>query len=199
MKRTIQKEQTKQKLQQVAIRLFQQQGYQKTTVSQITDEAGVAKGTFFNYFKSKEEVLHTLGEKQLLLFEQHTKELLQSEQPITSSIHQLFQLLVRSYEEANPQLVRSLFHISITNETFHRSEVLQIEQMKHSVILLIDEGKRRGEFKENISSEEVGSSAILHFYGILLYWCTNPHQLDISLQQKISHSLSILLSGIQHS
>ncbi|WP_110111717.1 TetR/AcrR family transcriptional regulator [Bacillus sp. CGMCC 1.16541] len=196
MKRTIQKEQTKQKLQKVAIRLFQQQGYQKTTVSQITEESGVAKGTFFNYFKSKEEVLHTLGEKQLVLFEQQMKVILSSEQSISSSIHDMFQSLVKTYEEANTQLVRSLFHISITNETFQRSEILQIEQIKHYLISLIEEGKKRGEFRGDISSEEVGSSAILHFFGILFYWCTTSQQFDVSLQQKVHHSVSLLLNGI---
>ncbi|WP_231563519.1 TetR/AcrR family transcriptional regulator [Anoxybacillus sp. KU2-6(11)] len=60
MKRERQKKQTRILLQQTALQLFQTQGYDETTVLQITNEAGVAKGTFFNYFRTKEEVLQSV-------------------------------------------------------------------------------------------------------------------------------------------
>lgn len=40
-----------------ALELFKKQGFEQTTMQQIADAAGVAKGTFFNYFSSKEDVL----------------------------------------------------------------------------------------------------------------------------------------------
>jgi AcrR family transcriptional regulator len=39
-----------------AMRLFGQQGYEQTTVAEITSTAGVSTKTFFNYFASKDEV-----------------------------------------------------------------------------------------------------------------------------------------------
>jgi AcrR family transcriptional regulator len=41
----------------VSLQLFRSQGYEATTIEMITTQAGVAKGTFFNYFKSKEYVI----------------------------------------------------------------------------------------------------------------------------------------------
>ncbi len=41
-----------------AVRLFENEGYEATTVQQISDEVGVAKGTFFNHFPSKEHVIN---------------------------------------------------------------------------------------------------------------------------------------------
>ncbi|MBX7148768.1 TetR/AcrR family transcriptional regulator [bacterium] len=43
-----------------AIQVFHREGYDKTSVSQIIDEAGVARGTFYLYFKSKKDVLALL-------------------------------------------------------------------------------------------------------------------------------------------
>ncbi len=56
------KEATRQKLLEVSFRLFAEQGYDQTTVDQITEKADIGKGTFYNYFPSKEAVLHEFME-----------------------------------------------------------------------------------------------------------------------------------------
>lgn len=47
----------------VAERLFQMKGYEKTSVDEIVRTAEIAKGTFYHYFKSKEEILDALTER----------------------------------------------------------------------------------------------------------------------------------------
>jgi AcrR family transcriptional regulator len=47
---------TKQKILDTASRLFHQQGYNSTGINQIIKEAGVAKGSLYHLFKSKEEL-----------------------------------------------------------------------------------------------------------------------------------------------
>jgi TetR/AcrR family transcriptional regulator, cholesterol catabolism regulator len=37
--------------------LFTRQGYEQTTVDEITEAADVARGTFFNHFQRKEDVI----------------------------------------------------------------------------------------------------------------------------------------------
>ena len=51
------RQQTRQQLISSAMRLFEQQGYEQTTVAEIAFGAGVSTKTFFNYFASKDEVL----------------------------------------------------------------------------------------------------------------------------------------------
>lgn len=41
---------------EIASGLFYEQGYHRTGVKQIIDQAGIAKGTFYSHFKSKEEL-----------------------------------------------------------------------------------------------------------------------------------------------
>ncbi len=48
---------THEALLEAALTLFREKGYDETTVEEITERADVAKGTFFNYFPSKEELL----------------------------------------------------------------------------------------------------------------------------------------------
>lgn len=47
----------------IANQLFQSKGYSKTAVDEIVRQAGIAKGTFYHYFKSKEEILDALTDQ----------------------------------------------------------------------------------------------------------------------------------------
>jgi AcrR family transcriptional regulator len=49
--------QTRQQLISAAMRLFEEKGYEQTTVAEIAAATGVSTKTFFNYFASKDEVL----------------------------------------------------------------------------------------------------------------------------------------------
>ena len=53
------------RLYDAAVTLFREQGYEHTTVDQITRRAGVAKGTFFNYFPTKDAVLRYMGAREI--------------------------------------------------------------------------------------------------------------------------------------
>ncbi|WP_190812690.1 TetR/AcrR family transcriptional regulator [Saccharopolyspora pogona] len=48
---------TRQRIVLAAIRLFDKQGYEETTVAQVAEAADVDPKTFFNYFRTKDEVL----------------------------------------------------------------------------------------------------------------------------------------------
>ena len=51
------KQQTRQALITAAVRLFEQQGYERTTVAEIAEAADVSTRTFFLHFPAKEDVL----------------------------------------------------------------------------------------------------------------------------------------------
>jgi AcrR family transcriptional regulator len=56
------KKATRERILEVAQRLFQDKGFDETTIRDIAAEVGMATGTLFNYFASKEEVAVTLAE-----------------------------------------------------------------------------------------------------------------------------------------
>src|SRR5215471_3177638 len=55
--------QTKEKIVQAAINLFQQRGYEKTTSNDIASEAGVSVGSFYVYFTDKRQLLLTIFDR----------------------------------------------------------------------------------------------------------------------------------------
>lgn len=57
-----------------AQRLFSKMGYEKCTVNDILNEIGIAKGTFYHYFKSKTEVLDAITERATELIAERAAE-----------------------------------------------------------------------------------------------------------------------------
>src|SRR4051794_260709 len=55
-KRAQTKAATQRKILKAALRLFQLRGFDATTTKQIARAAGIAEGTIFNYFRTKEEI-----------------------------------------------------------------------------------------------------------------------------------------------
>ena len=57
------KNQKRKKILDKAWELFKKNGYEETKVEDITSELGISKGSFYTYFKTKDEVLYEILEK----------------------------------------------------------------------------------------------------------------------------------------
>src|SRR5271155_14427 len=61
--------QTRDRLYRAALDLFAERGFLETTVEDITESADVGKGTFFNYFPTKEHILAEFGGERMAAVE----------------------------------------------------------------------------------------------------------------------------------
>src|SRR5579864_5711311 len=69
-KRQQNKERTKERILEAALQLFREKGLEGTTTKEISKKAGIAEGTLFNYFKTKEDLA-------LYFFQKETEDLIQ--------------------------------------------------------------------------------------------------------------------------
>ena len=60
MKKEISKENTRMGIIDAATRLFAEQGYQQTTISEIAKRVGLAEGSIYDHFRGKEDLLLTI-------------------------------------------------------------------------------------------------------------------------------------------
>src|SRR5450755_797061 len=103
----------RERLFRAALDLFAQHGFHDTTVEDITNAADVGKGTFFNYFPSKEHILGVLGEVQGAKYDKAAT--LAHAQETREALRWLYHALP-SESGSSPKMVRSLFTVFLTSE-----------------------------------------------------------------------------------
>ncbi|MEW6186626.1 MAG: TetR/AcrR family transcriptional regulator [Thermodesulfobacteriota bacterium] len=104
---------TKDRLLNAAVKIFHQKGFQKTRVSDIVSEASLAQGTFYLYFKSKEDIFKQItiehSSRFVTVFDE-TKELFKGRNPkdIRQNISHFLNNLLEVYKQ-NIQISELLF------------------------------------------------------------------------------------------
>src|SRR5690625_1394795 len=65
------REQIRRKLLETGRRFIQEKGYQKTSIQEITQMIGIAQGSFYTFYSSKEELLLRILEREEWILQQH--------------------------------------------------------------------------------------------------------------------------------
>lgn len=94
-------ERRKQELLQIAYRMFLQKGYEETSVDEIIAQAGIAKGTYYYYFETKEQMLEEVIGMMISQEIQAAEQFLQTDLPVPQKIVGIISSLRPTQEEAS--------------------------------------------------------------------------------------------------
>lgn len=175
-----------------ALTLFGKKGYAETTVEDITEAADVGKGTFFNYFPSKEHVLLAFAEMQLARLESVVGEALRSSLPVRDCVHRIVHRMAEVPIQ-NPAVVRALLHAHLSSSVV-RQGMFRFHQTQQQVMgSLFRHGQQRGEIRKDLRPEDMAMVLRQTIFGTLLFWSLTG---DASLADRIEQSLHMLLNGL---
>jgi len=105
----------RQRLFHAALDLFAKKGFADTTIEDITNSADLGKGTFFNYFPSKEHILASFAQLQLNKLQAAADSAPTSPLPMRQFLQQLV-LEVTSDPARNPAIIRALLQANLSSE-----------------------------------------------------------------------------------
>lgn len=93
------KEERRNEIIETAGKLFEEKGYEQTQVQDIVNEIGVAKGLFYYYFKSKDEVMEELADRYADAIIDAVNKLIDKDISTFDKIHCIFQIFIDSAEK----------------------------------------------------------------------------------------------------
>lgn len=183
---------TRERLFRAALDLFAKKGFTETTVEDITEAADVGKGTFFNYFPSKDHILLAFGEMQLEKLEAAVTEVKMSGESMPQFLRSLGDRMTQE-PVRNPGIVRTLLQAFLST-TQVREEMTALQKRihgLHSEIIRI--GQERGEIRSDLPAADISNVFRQTIFGTLLFWSLHG---DATLQERMDSAFNVLWSGL---
>lgn len=175
-----------------ALSLFAKGGLAATTVEQITELADVGKGTFFNYFPSKEHVFLALGEIQLGNVEAALEDAQRGEEKISAVILHLAHALTRE-PGRSPELLRSLLTAIFTSAAVRNVFVPVLTRGRELLAEILELAKQRGEVHADLDSAQHARLFQQTMLGTMAFWATHP---SLELNRLVEDAVGLYLAGI---
>jgi AcrR family transcriptional regulator len=160
---------TRLRLFRCALQLFSQRGFPSVTVEEITEAADVGKGTFFNYFESKDHVLGVMAEIQLGKVREAAEHAARGEEAIHSVLHHLF-LRVAEEPGRSPDLARTLISCFLASAAVRALIKRHMSEGRKVLARIVAEGQKRGEINSQLKKDKVAVQGLQAVMGTLLLW-----------------------------
>lgn len=151
---------TKIKIIESAKELIEDYGIDKVSVDDITKHAGVAKGSFYVYFKKKEDIINEIG---CMEFRYISEELNKMNTDIVSKLEFYF----KKYKESVTCLGVEISKSWLLNNLNCRCK---LEYDYNTISNLINSAINNKEIKNNINVSEITYKIISVLYGLMLIW-----------------------------
>jgi AcrR family transcriptional regulator len=178
----------RERLYRSALGLFAERGYFATTVEDITEAADLGKGTFFNYFPSKEHVLSTFGDQRLVFFERALDEVRSGKSSAADALAStIAQLTTLDQNEAG--LFRSIFAAHACSESVRTHYRERIGRCQRIIATILNIGQTRGDVRSDRSAAEMARIMQQTFMGLTMAWAMNPEEQLARLSHEVWSAL----------
>jgi AcrR family transcriptional regulator len=182
----------RERLFRAALNLFAEKGYVETTVEDITNAADVGKGTFFNYFPSKDHILIAFAEMQLAKLKAAAEEARRTQTPMPEFLRSLG-VRMTGEPTKNPDIIRALL-LAYLSSTPVREAMLDLQKRVLAVHTeMITMGQERGEIRADLPPLEIAQVFRQAIFGTLLIWSLYA---DGSLLSRMDSAFEVIWKGL---
>jgi AcrR family transcriptional regulator len=145
------------------VRVFARQGFHTCRVSDIADEAGVAYGLVYHYFRSKDEVLDTLFLERWNVMLDAIREVDAKPLRGREKLEAIASFIVESYRH-DPDLMKVIIvEVTRAANSFGQTHLAKITEAYNLIGQVVGRAQGTGEFRTDISPQ----FAAMAFYGAI--------------------------------
>jgi TetR/AcrR family fatty acid metabolism transcriptional regulator len=145
------KEHTRSRIINSAKSLFAEQGYQKTTIVDISRQAGLSEAALYEYFHGKEDLLLTIPDLWVSELLQDLDEQLFGIKGAVNKLRKYLWWYMRRVEQA-PLDAKIVYLFLKTNANFLNTEVYSnVKNLYSYLVEIFEEGRKTGEMKAELN------------------------------------------------
>ena len=197
--RKIKADSTRKKIYESAEKLFSQNDYNKVSVDSIAEAAGVAKGSFYVHFASKDTLIAALINDHVSKADTDYKTFLDTfpddataQVIILSLIGKIADVLI---EKIGCNKMKAVYKAQITKDIDTQAVMGYNRKLYKMFSDVLEKGIQRGEFKTKVPLDILTMHFMIAIRGITYEWCIRYPEFDLKART-IQH-FEIMLEGIK--
>jgi len=186
--RTKQRLETRSRVFDAAVREFRRVGVPAAQVEEIVRRAGVARGTFYLHFPTKDHVLLEMLRRDQAQVAARLESALG--RPARVFLRTAVDLLVAEVRREGPALSREMFTMIGRHATAMAGEEMALPEV---VTRFFRAAQERGEVRTDLSAEELTAVFLPGVFGLLLFKSDPPSR---GLRAALHHCVDVFVRGV---
>ncbi|MFQ6792344.1 MAG: TetR/AcrR family transcriptional regulator [Thomasclavelia sp.] len=170
--------QTRENLICEAKKIFAIKDFQDVSVEEITKACGVAKGTFYTYFKKKEDIISEIG---FLHFEQLQERILNENKPILEKLNDYFISFMELVEEYGIHICRQwiINNLNPSSDTVNLiNNETKINFDINCIRLIFNQAVEKKELSLQTPIDLLSYLFMSELYGMMIIWCMSNKEFE---------------------
>ena len=186
---------THRKIYDTALRLFYTKGYDRVTVDDICEKAGVSKGAFYDHFKSKDQVIIDLFLTADQIYEDYASTELARHKKITDRLFLIGRKGVAYTGGMGIDIIQVSYRAQINLNKKAASIASEKRALFQIIGRLVEEGQSRGEIRTDFGKDDITRIVIRCARGVIFDWCVVNGKFD--LVKEAEKAFAVLLKGLR--
>ena len=195
MARNNSKENTRVRIINSAKKLFAEQGYQKTTIVDISKQAGLSEAALYEYFQGKEDLLLTIPDLWVSELLRDLDEQLFGIQGAENKLRKYLWWYLRRVEQS-PLDAKIVYLFLKTNANFLNTEVYaNVKKLYSHLIDIFEEGLKTGEMKSELDPRIARDIFVGTMDHIIICWLLKD--MSYSLFDNLDNTFNLIVSAFK--
>lgn len=177
-------EETKSKIIEIGVKLILENGFDNVSVEDITKECGISKGSFYTYFKTKEDFIQILYNSPFKELENEISQMINKD--IFEKLNYYFFHYIKKVEKTGIQIIRQWIKNVVDPNAKNIDN--SFSKLKHDTEFLrkiLENAVVDNQLMQEIPIDLVTNFIIDEMYGMIVCWCMSDGNLKLSECTKI--------------
>lgn len=189
------RENTRNRIINSAKNLFSEQGYQKTTIVDISKQAGLSEAALYEYFQGKEDLLLTIPDLWVSELLRDLDEQLFGIQGAVNKLRKYLWWYLRRVEQA-PLDAKIVYLFLKTNANFLSTEVYaNVKKFYSYIVDIVEEGRKSGEMRPDLDPRIARDIFVGTMDHIITRWLLKDR--SYSLFDKLDKTFNLIVRAFE--